>query len=71
MCNCIYCNKPISEERLEALPETETCFKHSNVKKYISFVSGTATGKGSSLEFYKGNNKLVKNFLSLRKGSTL
>ncbi len=32
---CRVCNEDILEGRLLALPNTTTCVKHSNVKKYI------------------------------------
>ena len=66
--NCIYCKKPILKERLEILPDTETCVKCSKVKKKISLIHGTASGKGSELVFYEGNDKLALKHYRARKG---
>jgi len=35
--NCIHCNNPISEARLKALPDTETCVSCSDAKKVKGF----------------------------------
>jgi len=63
---CIYCSEAISPERLEALPETETCVKCSKEKKCCSIVQGTASGKGSTLNIFSGNNKMAISFLKQR-----
>jgi len=34
---CKICGQQIPAERLEVLPDTETCVKHSNVKAKIGF----------------------------------
>jgi hypothetical protein len=60
---CIYCSEEISPERLEALPKTETCVKCSKEEKCCSVVQGTASGKGSTLNIFSGNNKMVLSFL--------
>ena len=40
--NCQVCDCPIPHERLEALPETQTCMEHSTVTNPIGFMIPTA-----------------------------
>lgn len=41
--NCEVCNEPIPQERLEAVPGTTTCVKHSKVKAIVGFMIPTAS----------------------------
>lgn len=53
---CKYCNQVIPAERLEALPSTETCVKHSDVVKNKAFmVFGHKTG--GQVTIVNGANK--------------
>ena len=65
--NCIYCKKEIPKERLEILPETETCVSCSRTPKYLSIISGTPSGKQSILSILNGDNKLALTFINKRK----
>lgn len=38
MRNCRVCGEPIPAERLEALPDTLECVKHSSVPKVVGFM---------------------------------
>lgn len=40
--NCKICNQPIHPERLEILPNTQTCPQHSEVTSPIGFMVPTA-----------------------------
>lgn len=42
---CKECGKEIPQERLDVLPDTETCVEHSDVEDYVGFmVFGHKTG---------------------------
>ena len=67
---CISCKKEIPQERLEALPETETCVSCSEVGRKIAIVQGAGSmgsTKDYCIEFFDGDNKLVKTFHNARK----
>lgn len=55
--NCSVCGQPIPEERLEALPNTQTCTAHSNAQAYRGFMIPTASkGCAPELSFIPQNN---------------
>lgn len=54
--NCRVCGEPIHPERLEALPNTVTCTKHSDAKPKRGFMVPTAAkGCAPTLEFIPDN----------------
>lgn len=56
---CISCGKEIPAGRLEALPHTETCVKHSFEVKKIALVQGAGhlgSTKDYVLEIFDGRN---------------
>jgi hypothetical protein len=70
--NCFFCHKPIPEERLEALPNTDTCIKCSKEKRVIGITQGGGSMSGSTKEsiltIVKGDNKLARSFINKRRG---
>jgi hypothetical protein len=67
MKTCIVCGTVIPYERIQALPETETCIEHSKEEKYISTVHATCSGKGYVLEYYNADNALARDYIIRRK----
>lgn len=44
---CKVCGEPIPEERLEAIPGTDTCVAHSQARRQLGFMIATAA-KGTA-----------------------
>ena len=67
---CINCGEEISKERLEALPDTETCVECSTVERYISIVQGAGmagNSKGYSIEIFDRNNPVARSYIKKRR----
>ena len=69
---CYKCHTEIPTERLEILPETETCMSCSRVKPVIGIVQGggsmSSSTKESQLVIMSGDNKLARTFINSRRG---
>lgn len=69
---CYHCQNEIPAERLEILPDTDTCVNCSKVKPVIGVVQGggsmSASTKESQLVIMSGDNKLARAFVNSRKG---
>ena len=67
---CYWCKKEIPAERLEALPETDTCIECSRVKPVMGVVQGAGhmgSTKDYALTIFERDNKLVQSFVKGRK----
>ena len=66
MDQCIYCNKPIPQARLDAMPGTQTCVEHSDEAPLVpvNFSTGSAGGgtKDANMNVVKdpGKGSLVR-----------
>jgi hypothetical protein len=61
MRNCETCGQPIDPERLEILPHTTTCPKHSTVERPIGFMIANASkGTALSLEIVPDNKEALR-----------
>jgi len=63
---CVWCKKEIPQERLEVLPDTDTCVKCSREGKKFSTVIGTGSGKGYVLQIFDHNDQLARSFIAQR-----
>ena len=72
---CYHCNTEIPAERLEILPNTDTCVNCSRVKPVMGIVQGggsmSSSTKESQLVIVDRDNKLAQSFVGSRKGRTL
>ena len=72
---CYKCHTEIPAERLEILPDTETCMSCSEVKPVIGIVQGggsmSSSTKESQLVIMSEDNKLARTFVNSRKGRVL
>jgi len=58
--NCIKCNKEIPAERLEALPNTDTCVNCSSVKKYKGIMDFAHKTAGECVIFNPDNKEVAR-----------
>ena len=61
------CGKEISQERLTALPDTQTCITCSTETKYVGNVFGTVRHKGFEVEVVKNWNEDTRNSVPRRR----